>query len=64
MLPDDLEEWDVGWVGGRLKSKGMNVYLWLIHIVMWQKPTQHCKAIILQLNIFQFKKLKADYKIY
>jgi len=27
------------------------VYLWLIHIVVWQKPIQHCKAIILQLKI-------------
>ena len=27
----------------------MYVYLWLIH-VLWQKATQHCKAIILQLK--------------
>ena len=26
------------------------VELWLICIVVWQKPPQHCKAIILQLN--------------
>ena len=26
------------------------VYLWLIHVDVWQKPTQHCKAIILQLK--------------
>ena len=26
------------------------MYLWLIHVV-WKKPTQHCKAIILQLKI-------------
>ena len=26
------------------------MYLWLIHIVVKQKPTQHCKAIILQLK--------------
>ena len=30
---------------------GTYVYVWLIHTVVWQKPTQHCKAIILQLNI-------------
>ena len=64
MLCDDLEEWDGGWVGGRLKSEGINVYFWLIHVAMWQKPTQHRKAIILQLKIFQLRKLKADYKIY
>ena len=27
------------------------VYLWLIHVVVQQKPTQHCKTIILQLKI-------------
>ena len=27
--------------------------LWLIHIVVQQKLTQHCKAIILQLKIFK-----------
>ena len=26
-------------------------YLWLIHVEVWQRPTQYCKAII-----FQFKK--------
>ena len=29
----------------------MYVYLWLICVVVRQKPTQHCKAIILQLKI-------------
>ena len=33
-------------------------YLWLIHIdVLWQKPTQHCKAIILQLKINILKEI-------
>ena len=27
------------------------IYLWLIHVDVWQKPTQYCKAIILQLKI-------------
>ena len=26
------------------------VYLWLIHVDVWQKLTQYCKAIILQLK--------------
>ena len=39
-------------VGGRFKREGQTyVYLWLIHIGVWQKPTQYCKAIILQLKI-------------
>ena len=28
-------------------------YLWLTCIVVWQKPIQHCKAIILQLKILK-----------
>ena len=27
------------------------MYFWLIHIVIPQKPTQHCKAVFLQLKI-------------
>ena len=42
----------MGWeVGGTFRKEGTCVYLWLIHIVVQQKPTQHCKAIILQLKI-------------
>ena len=37
-------------VGRRFKTEGTQVYLWLIHV--WQKPTQCCKAIILQLKIY------------
>ena len=51
MLCDKLEGWDevVGaWRGG---SRGKPcVYLRPIHIVEWQRPTQYCKAIILQLK--------------
>ena len=41
-------------MGGRLKKEETYVYLGLIHNVVQQKPTQHCKAII-----FQFKKKKS-----
>ena len=50
VLCDSLEGWEVG---GRLKREGTCVYLWLIHVDVWQKPTQHCKAIIVQLKIIQ-----------
>ena len=30
--------------------------IWLVHVDIWQKPTQCCKAIILQLNINTFFK--------
>ena len=43
----------MGWeVGGRFNREGTCVYLWLIHVGVWQTPTQYCKAIILQLKIF------------
>ena len=38
-------------VGGRFEREGTYIYLWLIRVVVWQKATQHCKAIILQLRI-------------
>ena len=30
--------------------EGTYVYLWLTRVDVWQKPTQCCKAIILQLK--------------
>jgi len=36
--------------GREVQAGGAYVYLWLIYVVEWQKPTQHCKAIILQLK--------------
>ena len=38
-------------VGRRFKREGTYVYLWLIHVDIWQKPTQYYKVIILQLRI-------------
>ena len=40
------------------KKEGTYVYLWLIHVDVWQKPTKFCKAIILQLKNKQIKKQK------
>ena len=37
-------------VGGRFKRKGTYVYLWLVHVNVWQKPTQFFEAIVLQLK--------------
>ena len=31
---------------------------WLTHADVWQKSTQHCKAIILQLKMNKFLKIK------
>ena len=41
----------MGWgVGGRLKRE-LYMYLWLIHVDVWPKSKQYCKAIILWLKI-------------
>ena len=37
-------------------SRGRELYLQLIHAIVWQKPTEHCKVIILQLKINKIKK--------
>ena len=52
MLCDSLEWWEVG---GGSRAGVKYVYWWLIH-VLFQKPAQRCKTIILQLKnlkIFQ-----------
>ena len=47
----------MGWeVGESFRREERYVLMWLIHVDVWQKPTQHCKAIILQLKISTFKK--------
>ena len=45
----------MGWeMGGKFKGEGTYVHLWLIHVDVKQKPTQHCKAIVLQSKIHNF----------
>ena len=44
MLCDDLEGWD-GW-GREVKREEIYDYIELIHFVVQQKLTQHCKTII------------------
>ena len=58
MLCDHLEGWDGVGGGRRFKREGAYVYLWLIHASTGQKPTQYCKAIILQLQISKKKRKK------
>ena len=43
---------DGGW-GGRLQREAMYIHLWLIRVAVRQKPTQHCKAIVLQIKILK-----------
>ena len=48
MLYDDLRAGMGGEVGGRFKKEEVYVYIQLIHIIVQQELTQHCKAIIFQ----------------
>ena len=50
-------------LGGGFKREGIWVYLWLIQADVWQKSTQFCKAVTLQLNINKFIKKKKIYII-
>ena len=38
-------------MGGKFKRERTYVYLWLIHVAVWQKPKQYCKAITLQVKM-------------
>ena len=49
----------MGWEVGKFKREGTYIYLWLIHTIVWQKPTQYCKEIILQLK-FEFEQVVGD----
>ena len=63
MLHDNLEGWD-GVGGGRsFMREGTYVYLRLNHVDVWQKPTQYCKAIILQSKISNFLKSSVPFSL-
>ena len=38
--------------GDGFRKEGTCVYLWLIRVDVWQRPTQHCRAIVLQYLYF------------
>ena len=50
-----------GWDGEEGERERTHIYLWLIHADVWQKPTQFCKTITLQLKS-QLKILKEKKK--
>ena len=37
-------------MGGGFRREKAFIYLWLIPVDVWQKSTQYCKVIILQLK--------------
>ena len=51
-LCDNVERWDGRW--GRFKREGTYVYPWLTYVDVWQRPTQYCKSMILQLKKLNF----------
>ena len=60
-----------GWCTGKTQRDGMereagggsgwgtHVNPWLIHVNVWQKPSQYCKVINLQLIKINGKKIKS-----
>ena len=50
VLWDNLEDGVRREVRGGFRMEGIYVYLGPIHIDVWQKPSQYCKVIILQLK--------------
>jgi len=50
MLWDNSEGWSKEGSERGVQDGGTHVYLWLIHVDVWEKPLQYCKAIILQLK--------------
>ena len=63
VLHDNLEGWDGVGGGGSFMREGTYVYLRLIHVAVWQKPTQYCKAIILQSKISNFLKSSVPFSL-
>ena len=47
-------------MGGRFKRERIFVYTWLVHFVVQEKLTQHCKATIPYLN--KMRKRAEEYK--
>ena len=56
VLWDNLEGWDEMEVGRSSMREGTYVYLRLIHVDIWKKPTQYGKAII-QLKVNSKQKI-------
>ena len=47
-VPGILQARTLEW--GAIAFSGTHVYLWPIHADVWQRPSQYCKVIILQLK--------------
>jgi len=64
VLSDNVEEWD-GAGGAREIGDGGDICIpSLSHLDVWQKPTQYCKVIILQIKTNKFLKIKNNEEKY
>ena len=50
---DNLDGWNGIGGGKEVQERETYVYLWLIHVDVWKKPTQYCKKII-PIKIYKF----------
>ena len=50
VLWDNPERDRVGKEVGGVQDGGTHIYPWLIHVDIWQKPSQYCKVFIFQLT--------------
>ena len=64
VLCENLEGWDGRKMGRKFRRERTYVYLWLIHLDVWQKLTQYCEAIILQLKKLQNRKALYEILMY
>ena len=45
MLCANLEGGMGGGLGGEVQEEGTHMYVWLIQVIVWQKPTQYPKQL-------------------
>ena len=50
VLWDNLEGWGGEEDGSGLKVGGTRVQPWLIHVDVWQKPSQYCNYLPIKMN--------------
>ena len=50
VLQDNPQGWDGEGCGRGVQDGETHVHPWVIHIYIWQKASQYCKVIILQLQ--------------
>ena len=63
VLWNNLEGW--GLQGGQreVQDEGTHIFLWPIHVDIWQKASQYYKVIILQLKLINFLNKKRERRL-